>query len=426
MIRWKPRLQGSRKRDGQSRPSLIGSAMRIACISLLLANSIHAADWPQFRGPGGTAVTEETGLPTRWGPKENVRWQVELPGRGLSSAVVSRGNVYVTACTGSLQDRLHILCFDASTGKKRWERQLHATGNTLCHPKTSMAAATPATDGERIYALFATGDLVCFDAGGDLIWYRSLARDHPRVSNQVGMAASPILWNDLLLLPLETAGESFAAGLDKATGRTRWKTERPREGNWVTPLLINNGGREEVVFQSSLDVTAYDPATGRKHWTFSGEGLFPIPSVPSPAVGDGCIVLAGGAALKPGSDHEPPAVLWRTNKLRPAYASLLYYRGRVYALNNSAILLNCFAGMDGKLLWQQRLQGPFSASPVASDGKIYLVNEEGIATVLEASDRPRILNTNSLPETILATPALAEGAIFLRSDRHLICIAQTR
>src|SRR4051794_3705413 len=164
MIQQKPRLQESREHDRQAQPGRFGSALRMVCLSLLLANPVYAADWPQFRGPGGTAVSEETGLPTRWGPQENIRWQVELPGRGLSSPVVSRGNVYVTACTGSLQDRLHVLCFDAATGKKRWERQLQATGNTLCHPKTSTAAATPAADGERVYALFATGDLVCFDA----------------------------------------------------------------------------------------------------------------------------------------------------------------------------------------------------------------------------------------------------------------------
>jgi outer membrane protein assembly factor BamB len=384
----------------------------------------RAEDWPQFRGPGGTATSRERGLPTHWGSGENVRWKAELPGRGLSSPVVARGRVYVTACTGPRQERLHVLCLDAATGKRLWERRLHATGNTLCHPKTDMAAPTPATDGERVYALFATGDLACFSAAGDLLWYRALARDYPRLSNQVGMAASPVLWKGLLLLPLETADASFALAVGKLTGRNRWKVARPQEINWVTPLLIRNGDREEVLFQSSREVTAYDPASGRKLWTYPGEGVFPNPSVPSPAAGDGLVVLAGGVALRPGEGEAAPAVAWKARKLRPAYASPLYYRGRVYAVNNTAIVLNCFDGESGKLLWGQRVEGPFAASPVAADGKVYLVNEAGVTTVFRADgDRPEVLGRNELGEEVLATPALSGGAIFLRSQRHLYCIA---
>jgi outer membrane protein assembly factor BamB len=390
---------------------------------LLWACPGRTEDWPQFRGPGGSAVSEERRLPVRWGPKENIRWKVDLPGRGLSSPVIARRRVYVTACTGPLQDRLHVLCFDAATGKRMWERQLHATGNTLCHPKTNMAAPTPVTDGECVYALFATGDLACFSADGDLLWYRALARDYPRLTNQVGMAASPVLWKDVLLVPLETADESCALGLDRHTGRNRWKVERPRAINWVTPLVITNRGRAEAVFQSEHDGTAYAPASGRRLWTLSGEGIFPLPPVPSPAAADGLIVLGGGVALRPGPGQEAPEVMWKARKLRPAYSSPLYYRGRVYAVNNSAIVFNCFDARDGKVVWQERLQGPFAASPVAADGKIYLVNESGVTTVFRAGDRPEILSRNELGETILATPALADGAIYVRSDQHLYCIA---
>ncbi len=398
----------------------------VALVALLSAGPARADDWPQFRGPGGTAVSSETGLPTRWSPQEHIRWKADLPGRGLSSPVVSRGRVYVTACTGALQDRLHVLCFEAATGKRLWERQLHATGNTLSHPKTNMAAPTPATDGERVYALFATGDLACFAADGSLLWYRALLRESPHVTNQIGMAASPILADDLLLLPMENDGDSFAAGLDRRTGQTRWKVERPRETNWVTPVLITNRGRQEALFQSSREVTAYDPATGRRLWTYPGKGKFLVPSVPSPAVGEGLVMVAGGLALRPGEGAAGPEVVWKTNKLRPAYASPLYYRGHIYALNNSAITLNCFDGKDGKVVWQHRVEGPFSASPVAADGKVYLVNEAGRATVFRAGDRPEVLSENEVGAAILATPALADGAIFLRSDQHLYCISERK
>jgi outer membrane protein assembly factor BamB len=392
---------------------------------LQVATGASAADWPQFLGPGGAGVSDETGLPTKWdGPGGvHVRWKAELPGRGVSSPVVARGKVYVTACTGVRQDRLHVLCFDAETGKRLWERQLAATGNTHYHPKTCAAAPTPTADEDRVFALFASGDLVALSADGDLLWYRALARDYPRIANQVGMAASPVVCDDVVLVPMENADDSFAAGLYKLTGRNRWKVPRPRDINWVTPRLVDPGGHTQALFLSANELTAYDPATGRECWRYREEGLSPNPSVPTPAVDGGLIVTGNGVALRL-RDREAPAPAWKSNKLRPAYASPLFYRGRLYAVSNTGTRLDCFDTESGKALWSERVRGPFSASPVAADGKVYLVNEEGVTTVIEVGDRPRVLATNPLGEGVLATPAMSGKALFLRSDQHLYCIGE--
>jgi outer membrane protein assembly factor BamB len=355
-----------------------------------------------------------------------MRWKAQLPGHGVSNPVVVGGRVYITACTGVHQDRLHVLCIDLDTGRRLWQRQFWATGNTLCHPKTCMAAPTPCADARRVCALFATGDLVCLNPDGDLVWYRALARDYPDITNQVGMAASPVLCGDVLLLAVETPGASFAAGLDRDTGRNRWKAGRPREVNWVTPLVLEDHGRRQAAFLSSGALTAYDPETGRRLWEYTGEGLSPTPSVPSPACGAGLIVTGGGCAVRPGTDCQEPALAWRSPKLRPAYASPLVHCGRLYAVSNAGTLLDCFDVKTGEVLWRQRLRGPFSASPVAAGGNIYLVNEDGLTTVVAAGDRPRILHTNALGEPVLATPAIAGGALLFRGDRHLFCIADER
>jgi len=406
-----------------NRRSAIWAAVIGGFLLLPPAAPARAADWPQFRGPGGRGVAADTGLPVRWTATENVRWRAELPGPGASSPVVAGGRVYVTACSGPRQDRLHVLCFDGATGQKLWERRLWGTGGTMCHPKTNMAAATPAAAGGRVYALFGTGDLVCCNADGDLLWYRSLARDYPTFSNQVGLAASPVPWADLLLVPLENRGrESLFLGIDQRTGKNRWQVERPREFNWVTPLVHPRGGRAEVLLQAPPALTSYDPATGQENWTFKGPG-FNIVATP---VAEGDTIFVPGSALtalRLTAGRGAPERVWATPKLGTNLSSPLYYRGRIYAVNLAGVL-NCADPTAGKVLWQERLPGGYSASPVAAAGHVYLVNEDGATTVVQAGDEPHVVSRNLLDEPTLASPALADGAIFLRTDRRVFCFAE--
>ena len=380
-----------------------------------------AADVPQFRGSQGSGVSSEKNLPLQWSEKENIRWKASLPGRGLSNPVIADGRAYLTAATGVEQKRLHVLCLDVKTGKQLWERQFWATGTTLCHPKTNMAAPTPVTDGERVYALFATADLVCLDKHGDLVWYRSLVGDYPTVCNNVGMAASPVLVKDMLVVCLENVGESFVAGIDVRSGQNKWRFERPRGINWVTPLVIENQGKSEVLVQGPGDLTAHDPATGKRIWSLSGS----FATIPSSVTGDGMIFAPGGklTAFRPGTGKSAPEVLWQNAKLTTGYSSPLYYRGLVYTVNARGIV-NCAEPGTGKILWTERLEGEFAASPLAADGKIYVTSEEGITTVLQAGAEAKVLATNSLSEKILASPVAAAGALFLRSDKHLYCIGK--
>ncbi len=388
----------------------------------LTAGPAPAADWTQFRGPSGSAVSEETGLPVQWSATENVRWKAELPGRGLSSPVIAGGKVYVTASSGYRLGRLHVLCFDQATGAKLWERRFAATGPTMCHPTTTMAAASPVTDGKNVYALFGSGDLAALDAGGDLLWYRSLSRDYGALMNQLGLAASPVLAGNTLLLPMENSGRSYAAGLDVATGQNKWKVERERDNNWVTPAVLRVGGRVDAAFATNKEVTAYDPDTGAVRWTHTGFGPSTVAS-PGPA-GDGLLVVPGRQLylLRPGADGTTPEVVWKTRKVHEGYASPVVYGGRVYSVGS---VVECVDAKTGELVWKHRAKGrQFYASPVAADGKLYVVSEDGFTTVLKLGDRPELLATNPVGENVLATPAVADGCLYLRSDHHLFCIGK--
>lgn len=386
---------------------------------------LTGADWLGFRGSDGTSVSDETNLPVTWTDSENLDWKADLPGRGLSCPIIVGDRVFVTCNSGADQQRLHVLCFDAISGRKLWERQFWATGRTMSHPKTSMAAASPTSDGKRVFAFFGSCDLVCLDFEGNLLWLRGLAQDYPLVSNNIGMASSPVVSGETVVLQIENDRDSFAAGIDTVTGETRWRIERERTTTYTTPLVLRGDTPAEdvLVLQSGSGLAAHEPATGRRLWTYD-ERCSGIPSLT--ADGGALFVPSRGlTALRPGATGETPEVLWQSNRLRPGTASPVAYQGRVYALNGAGVL-TCADAATGDRLWALRLKGPFSATPVVADGRLYCANEEGLVQVVELEgDEGKIVGTSKLDEMILATPSVAHGALYFRSDAHLWKIAHT-
>jgi outer membrane protein assembly factor BamB len=413
--------------------------MKRLLIVALFVSPLLAADWTGFRGPGGRGVSPERGLPTEWGKDSGLRWKADLPGRGLSNPVVAGGKVYVTACSAYREKRLHVLCFDEKTGRKLWERQFTATGNTACHQVSNMAAPTPVTDGKAVYALFATGDLAAIDADGTLLWYRSLVGDYPDLTNQVGMAASPALADGVLLVPMDNVGDSFFAGLDAKTGKNLWRNKRKPLLNWVTPVLFPLGGKTAALYPTETAATAVDVKTGKELWHYPLEGSS---TIPSPTYADGVLYLVAGrgtvVGVKPGEGGKAEEV-FRANNVQAGYPSPVVHNGKLYGLTTTHVVCvdlkskgkAAAPGTDGgdvslnKELWRQRVEGGFSATPVVGDGKLYVVNEKGRAFVVDISgDAPKVIARNDLNDLFQATPAVANGAIYLRSDKALYCVGK--
>lgn len=399
----------------------------MTCLRLLLCAALSltvaGADWPQFRGPNLAGTVDEPDVPVRWDGENNLRWRAALPGRGVSSPVVVDGRVYLTACSGMNQTRLHLLCFEVETGAKLWERQFWATGSTNCHPKTCVAAPTPVVGRGCVFAMFASGDVVCTDAGGSVRWLRCLQVDEPEMTNLVGRAASPILDGNVLVVPMESQGKSFLFGLDAADGRNRWQAERPSENSYTTPLLVRHAGIKDLVVQAQGSLTGYDPATGAKRWSLDDAG---VSAIASPLAAEGLLLATGREmlALRP-REAGPPEVVWRSARLGCGTPTPLAFGGRVYAVKDGGIL-TCGELQTGKQLWTERLRGSYSASPVVATDRLYLVNEDGETTVVRVGGEPQRVATNRLDGPVLATPAVAGGCIFLRSDRWLSCVAAAR
>ena len=388
-------------------------------LGLFLAAStmVQAADWRQFRGDHGNGVADDANVPTTLQLTSGLAWKANLPGEGISSPIIVGDRVFVTCSSGPKQQRLHVICFNAADGTKRWERQFWATGRTMCHEKTAVAAPTPASDGGQVVAIFSSNDIACLDLDGNLIWFRGLGRDYPNASNTLGMSSSLVIAGGVVVAQVESQSDAFTAGLDLATGVNRWKLVRARGPNWTSPLVLSRGGKELVALQSAKGIAAVAPATGEIVWNYTNSAS----SVPSSTLSGNTLFVPsqGLTALDFTAAAESPKPLWRSNQLKPGTPSPSVLGDKIYSLNDSGVL-TCGATATGDRLWQLRLKGPFSASPVGAGQFLYCVNEKGLAQVVDTT-KPEgaVVSECDLGEAIIGTPSIANGAIYFRSDTRL-------
>lgn len=380
------------------------AVLLLACASL---PSVRAADWPQFRGPNASAVSSEAAP----GPKVGVAWSADLPGRGLSSPIIVGDRVFLTCASGPDQSNLHVFCFSAADGRKLWERVMKATGRTMAHNKTSVAAPTPCSDGRRVFALYSSNDLFAFDLDGNLLWLRGLTYDYSNASNSLGMSSSPVVAGDTLVVQSENDSESLAVGLDAATGRNRWKLERPKAANWTSAVVF----KDVVALQSSKGLTGVNPRTGEIVWDYTDGAA----TIPSAAVTQNAIYVPSNGVTALAPEKGAASQLWRAAGLKPGTGSPLVIGDALYVLNGSGVLVKA-AASNGDEAWKLRLKGPFSGSPVAAGKYIYIVSERGDFQVVDtAAAEGEIVYTVALKDTLLCTPAISGGAVYVRSDKKL-------
>ncbi|EDY21304.1 Pyrrolo-quinoline quinone [Chthoniobacter flavus Ellin428] len=371
--------------------------------------------------PDSTAVAPDGQIPAAL----KIDWSVPLPGRGLASPIIVGDKLFLTCASGPKQERLHLFCLDAANGRKIWERQLQATGRTMSHPKTSIASSTPCSDGRHVFALWSCNDLAAFDLEGNLLWVRGLTTDYPNASNSLGMASSPIVIGETVVVTIENDSESYSLGVDAKTGCNLWKLDRPKAANWSSPVPWRAGAHATpvAVLQSSKGLLAVDPASGSRLWEYT-EGAS---TTSSSVVASGIIYAAsnGVTALSPDASNAAPKQLWRSKQINPATISPLVLGGSIFSCNNAGVIL---AGdiKTGSIQWKLRLTGPFSGSPVGAGSRLLAVNEKGLVQVVETSaSEGKLIGQVQLPlntetkENILCTPAISGNHVYVRTDSTL-------
>ncbi len=405
--------------------ALIGFVLTLASSP----NATNANDWPMFRGPGGRSIGQATDLPLEWSIADgkNIAWQADLPGRGVSGPIVVAGKVFVTASSGPNRDRLHVVAFDAGTGKQLWHRQFWATGNSFCHETSANAAPTPASDGERIFAFFSSNDLITLDLDGNLLWIRGLELDYPGAGNALGMSSSPVVVGDVVVVQSEAQGNAFVAALDRRDGATRWDIDRPKiAASWSSPIAIESGFPLEkqpvVVLQSTDGIDLHQADSGKLLLHIETE----CETIPSLTFEKYLYAPANGIQVFDLLSAEKDRPIWQESKLQSGSSSAVVADGQVFVLNRGGVL-SCGLIETKEVAWKLRLGGRFWATPVLVGNHLYCINGEGKCFVVELGshgEKGRIVAENEFGEDVLGSPAVADNGLFVRCHSHLWKIAK--
>jgi outer membrane protein assembly factor BamB len=435
---------------------------------LLLAAAAFAQNWPQFRGPSASGVADGHALPLTWDVArgENVRWKTPIPGIAVSSPIVWGDKVFITTAISGDPDNAKfrhglfgdvepskdiakhtwkVYCLNKSDGKVLWERVAHeGLPKTKRHPKSSQNSCTPVTDGRVVVAHFGSEGLFAYDMNGKLLWKQDLGRLNAGwffdPDYEWGVASSPIIYNDTVIVQADIQKDSFIAAYSLKDGRQVWKTLRDEIPSWGTPAIYDGKPHPELITHATKFIRGYDPATGKELWKLSGNSEI---TTPTPLVAHGLIFVTNGYrgiqpiyAIKPGASGDISlkgdatsngSIAWSHKRGGPYTPTPVIYGDLMYVLANQGVL-SAYNAKTGERLYQQRIGngGSYSASPVAGDGKVYLPSEDGDVYVVRAGTTAEVLAHNTMGEVIMATPAISEGVLFVRTMRHVYAIGGTK
>jgi outer membrane protein assembly factor BamB len=443
-------------------------------IAGLAASGLEAGDWPRFRGPNGAGISPEA-VPNEWGPDKNVKWSIDLPGRGVSSPIVVGDKVFVTCYSGygveggsnNVEDlKRHLLCIDRTNGETVWDRTVDAVmpedeyrpPGTTAH---GYASHTPVSDGERVYVFFGKTGVLAFDLEGTQLWQTSVGTESAQ--QRWGSAASPVVYEDLVIVNASDESEAVVA-LDKKTGEEKWRKEASMLANtWSTPIVVESKTGPEVVLAVDGETWAFDAQSGKFKWHSKGTTGRSGPNH-SVIAGDGIVYSLGGSAVavRIGGEGEIPdsQLVWQ-GQAGGRFATPILHNGLLFAVSGN--VLSCHDAETGERIYQSRLagggdspaqaergdrgrqgRGPGGpggpggrggrgggfgsqdyASPVLAGENLIITMGNGTFYVVKASNSYELVATNKLSDDsgFGATPAVSDGDLFIRSHAKLYCIS---
>ena len=433
-------------------------ALHTLLVAALLSSAAGAANpdaerfWPQWRGPNATGVSAHANPPLEWSETKNIKWKVEIPGRGSASPVVWGDRLFLLSAIPSnaainashnprggiaprVPHRFMVYAIDRRTGKTVWERiAREATPHEASHADNgTWASSSAVTDGEHVIAFFESEGLYAYDMNGTLVWQKDLGDKSMR--NEFGEGSTPALHGNRLVVVWDqfVPGASFIITLDKRTGQEIWRARRDEIDTWSTPLVIEQDGRAQVIVNGQNKLISYDLETGAVVWEAPGTTMNPIPS---PVHADGMVFLTSGfrgnnlkairLAGAKGNLAGSSAIVWEVNRDTPYVPSPLLYNGILYILKTNSGILTAFDAKTGKPHYQaRRLEGlnEVFSSPVGAQNRVYITDREGTTLVIRNTPAFEVIGKNTLDDGVDASPALVDNEIYMRGYKFLYAIA---
>jgi outer membrane protein assembly factor BamB len=412
----------------------------VAFAFISVGASVGAEHWPQWRGPQLNGISSEKGLPVKWSATENIAWKVAVPERSGATPIVWGDYVFLNVGEGA---DLALWAVDRNKGTVRWKRPMGAGNRRMM--KQQMSSPSPVTDGRSVWMMTGTGILKAFDFQGKELWVRNIQQEYGQFGLMWGYASSPLLHEDSLYVQvlhgMHTDDPSYLLRIDKTSGKTVWRAERPTKARfespdaYTTPALLRYGSNTEIVITGGDVVTGHDLGSGKELWRADGlnptnEGNYRV--VASPVV-LGEMIFAPSRerpllALKPGGkgDVTSSHVLWSFNN-GPDVPTPVSDGTYLYSINDRGIIYVLDAKTGKAVYGPQRLRNAtYSGSAVLADGKIYITDEDGVTSVLQSGPKFVVLAENDLGDYTLSSPAVSEGQIFVRTASFLYAIGQRR
>jgi outer membrane protein assembly factor BamB len=410
--------------------SLVTAMMLLSCE---VTRASDNGNWPDWRGPGGDGRSEATDLPLNWSEAKNIVWKTGIHDLGYSSPVVWDDQVWLTTATKKGKT-LYAVCIDLNSGRVIHDVEVfHPEKPQRIHPKNSYATPSAVVEEGFAYVHYGAHGTACLNTKtGQVVWRRSdLNCDHLQ-----GPVSSPILYENLLVIPLEGTDVQFVVALNKKTGQTVWRYDRPRElydgieplylvKSYHTPVIVEINGTDQLINNGAMLVTGHEPRTGKELWRVlyrddnpvsrivSGNGLLFINSGGSPGESHLLAVREGGVG-----DITKSHVVWKMTEGVSSESSPVLVEDLLYMVTDLGVL-KCLEANTGKIVWSERLEGRYGASLLYADDRIYISSKEGKTTVIKPGRTFQVLAVNELDGFLGASPAVAGKSLLLRTKTHL-------
>ncbi len=415
---------------------------------VILVPYAAAENWPAWRGPRGDGSADVAG-PMKWDGKsgKNVRWKTPLPGEGHSSPIILGDRVFVTACLPKTEERV-LICLNRDTGEPIWQATVLKARLESKHALNSFASSTPATDGKLVFVSFleasdkqiaapnvgnqrmiypGTMVVAAYDFDGNQKW---LVRPGAFISAH-GFCSNPLPYQDIIILNGDHDGDSYLLALNKLTGQEVWRQpRRHKTRSYVTPLIRNIDGKDQLVLSGSLCVASFDPQTGERNWNvegpteqfvasmvFDGSNFFAVGGFPTHHV---MAIRADGEG-----DVTDTHVSWHKTNVRCYVPSPVVVDNYLVVADDRGTA-NCFDTKTGDRLWQTRMGIHYSASLSTAAGLVYFIADDGVTKILRPGPEPEVLAENKLGENVYSSPAFSAGQLFIRGEKHLFCIGEKK